>query len=178
MATSSSANVTPEDLTILVVDDDPDLLLLCATHLRTAGYAVLMALGSTEAQATCDIYPMKIDLILIDVLLYPRTVDVDHDRNVTPRVHGDKLATILRTKRPLTRILLMSASTPWTLGGRGMSEVLRVYPFLPKPFTKQSLIDKVAEVLASPLPARAKSGLRLSPSRERGFWGGYVSGGA
>ena len=167
MALPLSGNVTPQEHTILIVDDDPDLLLLCATHLRTAGYRVLMALGSTEAQATCDIYPMKIDLILIDLLLYPAAVDVDHDRNVTPRVHGDKLAAIVRTKRPFARILLMSSSTPWTLGGRGMSGVLQAYPFLPKPFTKQSLIDKTREVLASPLPARAKSTVQRSPSRQR-----------
>jgi DNA-binding NtrC family response regulator len=147
--------VPGRDITVLVIDDDPDLLLLCATHLRSAGYAVLMALGSAEAQATCEVYPTRIDLILVDALLYPVAVDIDHDRNVTPRVHGDKLIPLLRIKRPLSRILLMSASTPWALGGRGMSRVLRAYPFLQKPFTKQTLLDKVREVLASPLPTRS-----------------------
>ena len=152
MALPPSPDVPAQDLTILVVDDDPELLLLCATHLRSAGYTVLMALGSAEAQATCDVYPTKIDLIVIDVLLYPSTVEVDHERNVMPRVHGDKLIPLLRIKRPLSRILLMSASSPWALGGRGMSRVLRVYPFLQKPFTKQSLLEKLREVLASPAP--------------------------
>jgi DNA-binding NtrC family response regulator len=153
MTKHSSAEMPHRDVTVLVVDDDHDLLLLCATHLRTAGYAVLMASGSVEAQATCDIYPTRIDLILVDALLYPTEVDVDHDRNVTPRVHGDKLVSILRAKRPLSRILLMSAATSWALGGRGMSKVLRVYPFLQKPFTKQTLLETVREVLARPLPA-------------------------
>ena len=134
--------VPRREITILVVDDDPDLLLLCATHLRSADYAVLMALGSAEAQATCEVYPTKIDLILLDALLYPAKVDVDHDRNVTPRVHGDKLIPLLRIKRPLSRFLLMSASTPWTLGGRGMNAVLRNYPFLQKPFTKQARLKR------------------------------------
>lgn len=152
MPQECSPTVPSRDRTILVVDDDSDLLLLCATHLRSAGYAVLMALGSAEAQATCEVYPTKIDLILLDALLYPPEVDIDHDRNVTPRVHGDKLIPLLRIKRPLSRFLLMSASNPWTLGGRGMHAVLRTYPFLQKPFTKQGLLDKVHEVLASPLP--------------------------
>ncbi len=151
MTQPASADM-PIQLTVLVVDDDPDLLLLCATHLRPGGYIVLMALGSAEAQATCDVYPTKIDLILIDALLYPSVVDVDHDRNVTPRVHGDKLIPLLRIQRPLSRILLMSASTPWSLGGRGMGRVLRVYPFLQKPFTKQTLLDTMQGVLAGPLP--------------------------
>ncbi len=154
MAQCPPAEDATRDLTVLVVDDDPDLLILCATHLRSAGFVVLMAWGSAEAQATCDVYPTRIDLIVIDLLLYPPTVDVDHDRNVTPRVHGDKLIPILRIKRPLSHILLMSDASPGALGGRGMSGVLRVYPFLQKPFTKQSLVDKVREVLASPLPAR------------------------
>ena len=59
------------DAIVLVVDDDPDLLLLCATHLRSAGYAVLMAQGSAEAQAACEVYPTRIDPILLDALLYP-----------------------------------------------------------------------------------------------------------
>ena len=150
--------VPSRELTILVVDDDPDLLILCATHLRSSGYAVLMALGSAEAQATCDVYPTRIDFILLDALLYPSSVDVDHDRNPTPRVHGDKLISLLRIKRPLSRFLLMSASTPWTLGGRGMRPVLRAYPFLQKPFTKRALLDKVQAVLDAPLPAQPPRG--------------------
>jgi CheY-like chemotaxis protein len=151
----SSADMPPPDITVLVVDDDPDLLMLRSTHFRSAGFVVLLALDSAEAQATCDVYPTRIDLILLDVLLYPHAVAIDHDQNVTPRVHGDKLIPFLGINRPLSRILLMSASTPWTLGGRGMSRVLQVYPFLQKPFTKQTLLDKVREALASPLPARS-----------------------
>jgi hypothetical protein len=29
----------PGDATVLVVDDDSDILMLCATHLRSAGFA-------------------------------------------------------------------------------------------------------------------------------------------
>jgi DNA-binding NtrC family response regulator len=159
MTQVSSAAVSSRDVTLLIVDDDPELLLLCATHLRSAGYVVLMALGSAEAQATCEVYPTKIDLIVLDALLYPPAVDIDHEHNVTPRVHGDKLIPLLRIKRPLCRFLLMSASTPWTLGGRGMRAALRVYPFLQKPFTKQALLDKVQNVLAMPLPPQSQQGL-------------------
>ena len=161
MSQEPSVTVPTRDLTVLVVDDDPDLLLLCATHLRWAGYTVLMALGSAEAQATCEVYPTGIDLILVDALLYPHAVAVDHDQNVTPRVHGDKLIPLLRIKRPLIRILLMSASTPCSLGGRGMVPALRTHPYLPKPFTKQALLGKVHEVLATAPPAfKSPSGRR------------------
>lgn len=82
---------------------------------------------------------MKIDLILIDILLSPPAVDVDRDRNVTPRVQGDKLIPLLRTKRPLSRFLLMSAMDARK---EGMSAVLRSYPFLGKLFTKHSCLQE------------------------------------
>ena len=102
MTAHVSQSVPTRDLTVLVVDDDPDLLMLCATLLRSAGFAVLMAFGSVEAQ-------------------------VDHARNLTPRVHGDNFVPILRIKRPRSRILLMSAVSLWTLGGRGISGMVRPY---------------------------------------------------
>ena len=154
MVHACPSNGLLRDRTLLVVDDDPDFLLLCATHLQGAGNTALMALGSVEGQATCEVYPTRIDLILLEALLYPPAVDVDHAHNATPRVHGDKLIPLLRLKRPISRILLMSASTPWRLGGRGTSPVLRTYPFSQKPFTKQALLAKVQEVLDSPLPGR------------------------
>jgi hypothetical protein len=52
---SPPATVTSRDLTVLVVDDDSDMLLLCAMHLKSAGFVGLLALGSAEAQATCDL---------------------------------------------------------------------------------------------------------------------------
>jgi CheY-like chemotaxis protein len=57
MANYLAVDTPCRDLTVLVVDDDLELLLLCATRLRSGGYAVLMALGSVEAQAPCEVYP-------------------------------------------------------------------------------------------------------------------------
>ena len=70
---------------------------------------------------------------------------------------GDKLIPRLRIKRLLSRILLMSASKPWTLRRRGMHAILPAYPFLQKPFTKQALLDKVQAVLSSPVPSSKSS---------------------
>jgi DNA-binding response OmpR family regulator len=64
----------PRHPTILVVDDDPDMLSLCATQLGAAGFSVLTAVGSLEAQLISDRYPATIDLVLLDLLLYPPTV--------------------------------------------------------------------------------------------------------
>jgi DNA-binding response OmpR family regulator len=124
------------------------MLDLCATKLRAQGFAVLTAIGSTEAHRLCADYPAKIDLILIDVMLYPPAVQLDGHQNGLPRVHGDKLLPLLRMKRPLTRLMLMSASSPFKLGGRGMASLLRQYPFLQKPFSGETLVEKVRGILA------------------------------
>jgi len=138
--------------TVLIVDDDEDMLELCSITLGAHGFSVLKAIGSAEAHQICADFPAKIDLILIDVMLYPPSVQLDDSKNALPRVHGDKLLPMLRTKRPLTRLLLMSASSPWKLGGRGMAGLLRQYPFLQKPFTGDLLIEKVRATLTGVAP--------------------------
>lgn len=140
--------------TVLIVDDDTDMLELCATVLGAQGYIVLKAIGSAEALQVCTDYPKKIDLILLDVMLYPRSVQVDSSASAPPRMHGDKLLPMLRRKRPSSRLLIMSASSPWKLGGRGMSGLLRQYSFLQKPFTGEVLLDKVRLALASEEPPK------------------------
>lgn len=129
--------------TVLVIDDDLDMLQLCATKLGAHGYSVLTAVGSVEAHRICTNYSKKIDLILLDLMLYPPSVQLDSSADAPPRMHGDKLWPMLRNKRPFSRLILMSASSPWRLGGRGMSALLRQYPFLQKPFTSDMLLDKV-----------------------------------
>ncbi len=138
----------------LLVDDDVEMLTLCAGKLEAHGFSVLKAIGSAEADRLCAEHPAKIDLILIDVMLYPPEVQLDNHKNGSPRMRGDKLVPILRTKRPLTPIMLMSASSPWKLGGRGMAQVLRRYPFLQKPLTGDLLLEKVRAILAGTKPAK------------------------
>jgi CheY-like chemotaxis protein len=135
--------------TILIVDDDPDLLKLCAVKLQAQGFGVLTALGSTEAHRLCADHPGKIELIVIDVMLYPPEVEIDSHHNPLPRVHGDKLLPLLRTQRPLTRLMLMSASPPFKLRERGMAKLLSQYVFLQKPFTGEVLVEKVREALTA-----------------------------
>ena len=147
--TSTHELVSNPRATILIIDDDMDLLKLCAVKLQAQGFAVLTALGSTEAHRLCADHPGKIELILIDVMLYPPEVEIDSHHNPLPRMHGDKLLPLLRTKLPLTRLMLMSASPPFKLRERGMAKLLAQYPFLQKPFTGEVLVEKVRDALAA-----------------------------
>jgi CheY-like chemotaxis protein len=139
--------------TILVVEDDPVTRTFCMSCLGKAGFTILEATGSAEAHTICEEHRGKVDLIILDIVLYPIHVEVDEPANTRPRAHGDKLLPILRAKRPLTRLLLMSATSLHTLGGRGMGWLVRQYPFLPKPFTRETFLRTVTKVLESPIPA-------------------------
>lgn len=46
--------------------------------LEAHGFLVLKAIGSAEALRVCADHPAKIDLILIDVMLYSPTVQLDN----------------------------------------------------------------------------------------------------
>jgi DNA-binding NtrC family response regulator len=138
--------------TILIIDDDPDLHVLCTTILGKAGHSMLRADGSTEALEIADRYPGMIHLILVDLLLYPPDVQLDRRGLSRPRVHGDQLVPMLRAKRPSSRILLMSAASPYRLAGRGMGPLLRHSPFMQKPFTPDGLLKTVHRVLDTAPP--------------------------
>ena len=56
-----------ERATVLVVDDDPSLRLLCRVNLELEGYRVVEAGGVDEAQAALDLE--SVDAILLDVHL-------------------------------------------------------------------------------------------------------------
>jgi CheY-like chemotaxis protein len=153
MASFDPRQTSQRSARILIVEDDPITLTLCMACLERAGFLVLKAVGSAEAHDVCAYYPEKLDLILLDLMLYPPQMAMDAPSNPLPRVHGDKLLPLLRAKRPLTRLLLTSATPVQTLGGRGMGWMVRQYPFLGKPFTGEALVTKVTEVLQSTMPS-------------------------
>jgi DNA-binding NtrC family response regulator len=59
-----------EQATVLVVDDDPSLRLLCRVNLELEGYRVVEAAGLDAAQAALE--GDRIDAVLLDVHLGPQ----------------------------------------------------------------------------------------------------------
>lgn len=138
--------------TILIVDDDPSTLLLCAKPLREAGYAVLQAPGSAEALRLYEEHQGPIHLILTDIFLPPPGFQLSIEKNPYPRVNGlDMVERLLEGKRDI-RIILMSSSPGLELRNRGL--VRDGLPFLKKPFSGDALLTLVGQVLAGP-PAAA-----------------------
>jgi CheY-like chemotaxis protein len=109
MTNQSHAAPDQKSQTVLIVDDDPSMLLLCSTKLERAGYKVLQAAGSSEALKTCSEYHGRIDLLLTDLLLPPQGFSLASASNKFPRVHGHLLVERFLEMKKDVRVLLMSA---------------------------------------------------------------------
>lgn len=139
--------------TILVVDDAPDMLRLCATTLASDGFNVLQASGSTEALDICLTHVGEIHLALVDVMLPP------HDPQLMkaysrPRVHGPQLVRNLLAKRKGLRVVLMSAHSKARLRHNGIDLVgLTKAPFLSKPFSRETLLSTIRQQVESQTPS-------------------------
>ncbi|MFI5955177.1 PAS domain S-box protein [Cryptosporangium sp. NPDC051539] len=120
------------DRTVLVVDDEPDLRKSIEIILGRGGYAVLTAGSGDEAAQLAGAYEGTIDLLLTDVTM--------------PGLSGQEVAKRLRLERPSMRVLYMSGFAQPLLTSKGTIEP--DVTLVEKPFTRRSLLAKVAEVLA------------------------------
>jgi len=116
--------------TILLVDDDPEVLSLAADILRAAGYAVLSTRDPREALRISRAGPLH--LLLTDVVM--------------PLMSGRRLAEELRSIRPEVKVLFMSAYSIKTVKDY-LILLAPEEPFLVKPFTMIELKSKVRAAL-------------------------------
>jgi two-component system cell cycle sensor histidine kinase/response regulator CckA len=120
--------------TLLVVEDQPEVLHLAMAVLRDKGYRVIEASTAEQALALAAGYSAGIDLLLTDVVM--------------PGMNGPELARRILEIRPSLRILYMSGYAATAMGRAGVLEPAAA--FLPKPFTALQLSMKIREVLAKP----------------------------
>lgn len=118
--------------TILLVDDEPDILRLCQLILQKCGYTILTALNADEALMVARSYRGDIQLLVTDVML--------------PGMNGADLAKTLQIDNPDLPILFMSGYTADIIGPHGVNETEA--NFIMKPFSVKSLIEKVREILS------------------------------
>jgi CheY-like chemotaxis protein len=117
--------------TILLVEDEERVLDLTREMLAETGYAVLPALGPAEALRVAAAHAGAIDMLLTDVIM--------------PQMNGTELAERLCSERPGLRVLYMSGYTFDTMARRDAARA--TIRLLEKPFTMQTLTQKVREVL-------------------------------
>jgi len=133
--------------TILVVDDDPSMRLICTKTLRAKGFTVLEAEGSSESLKILATHQEPIDLLLTDLMLPPPGLQFTSTENPYPRVHGhDVIQRTLAMKKTFRVILMSSLSEQERTAYR---LVIDQVPFLQKPFSVETLIELVHAVLAA-----------------------------
>jgi CheY-like chemotaxis protein len=134
--------------TILVVDDDPLTRLICVKTLRTVGFTVLEAEGSSESLTILATHQEPIDLLLIDLMLTPPSLEFTTTKNPYPRVHGhDVIQRTLAMKKTLRVILMSSLSEHERTAYQLATDHV---PFLQKPFPVETLMQLVHAVFAAP----------------------------
>jgi CheY-like chemotaxis protein len=116
--------------TILLVEDEVFVRKVAAEVLESAGYRLLIAGNSAEALEACRQFAGTVDLLLADVVM--------------PGMSGHELAAKFQRLYLRPRVLLMSGYAE-RLVRRGPS--LTGNEYLAKPFSTQTLLKKVREML-------------------------------
>jgi signal transduction histidine kinase/CheY-like chemotaxis protein len=119
--------------TVMVVEDDPDILNLSMLMLTKLGYRVMGMNSPTEVIEQIRNLSEPIDLLITDVIM--------------PDMNGRELALQVKEIFPNLKILFMSGYTSNVIVHRGVLDE-DVF-LLQKPFTRKELTAKVREVLES-----------------------------
>jgi CheY-like chemotaxis protein len=155
--------------TILVVDDDPSMRLICAKTLRAKGFTVLEAEGSSESLKILATHQEPIDLLLTDLMLPPPGLQFTSTENLYPRVHGhDVIQRTLAMKKAFRVILMSSLSEQERKAYRLVTDQV---PFLQKPFSVETLIELVHAVLAAAPPSYDDSAIKSIDKQEVRWYG-------
>ena len=117
--------------TVLIVEDDESVRKMAVLVLEKKGYKVLEAKDGNEALLLCKARKEPIHLILTDVVM--------------PGMSGRQLVDQLRQVHQDIKSLYMSGYTDNTIVHHGVLE--KGINYIQKPFTPESLVRKVREVL-------------------------------
>ena len=117
---------------ILIVDDEPNIVMSLEFLMRKNGYQVGIARNGTEALAAIDQTPF--DLVLLDIMM--------------PDVDGLQVCRQLRQRpdRASTKVIFLSAKSREADVQQGYAAGADLY--IPKPFSTRQLMEKVRELLA------------------------------
>jgi PAS domain S-box-containing protein len=117
--------------TILLVEDEDGVRTLIKQLLQRQGYVVIETRHGVEAMLECERHPSPIHLLLTDVVL--------------TQMNGRELAQKLLPMRPEMKVLFMSGYSEEAIAHHGVLNPGT--EFLQKPFTTETLIRKVREML-------------------------------
>jgi CheY-like chemotaxis protein len=133
----SSPNSNIPGRTVLVVDDEPDVLRLIQSILSEAGYQVVTASNGESAVKAFEKMGLTPDLVLTDVVM--------------PGMSGPMLVERLLALQPDLRVLFMSGYDDRQVVQRYVVE--KGFRLIPKPFTIKSLRATIEATLGDSKPA-------------------------
>jgi PAS domain S-box-containing protein len=118
--------------TVLLVEDEPTILVMTTTMLQRLGYKVLVAGTPSEAIRLADGHSGEIHLLLTDVIM--------------PEMNGKILTEKLTINRPELKCLFMSGYTADVISHHGVLD--DGVHFIQKPFAKKELAAKIRQALS------------------------------
>jgi len=116
--------------TVLVAEDEEAVRELTCEFLKSAGYEVLPASNGAEALALAEVSKRHIHALVTDLVM--------------PRMRGPELALRLKTLQPQVKVIYVSGYLDYQ---RSENEFLEDALFIQKPFTRSSLVARMAELL-------------------------------
>lgn len=128
---ASEGEVRPGSETILVVEDDAQVLRLTTRMLEREGYRILAATSPFEALRLAREYEGHVDLLLTDVIM--------------PHMNGKELASALQESDPTLECIFISGYPADVVAGQALLE--KDVHFLQKPCPRAVLLRKVRDVL-------------------------------
>ena len=144
-------NKTPEprrqnQVTVLLVEDEPAILKMTSMMLRRDGHRVLTAGSPKEALRRVKEHSGEIHLLITDVVM--------------PEMNGRELARQISSAYPDLKCLFMSGYTADVIAHHGVLD--EGVNFIQKPFSIEGLMEKIHQVL-SPPPSERSGDLSAPP---------------
>jgi signal transduction histidine kinase/ActR/RegA family two-component response regulator len=116
--------------TVLVAEDEEAVRELTCEFLKSAGYDVLSASNGAEALALAQASTKQIHVLLTDIVM--------------PKMRGPELARRLKTLQPQIKVIYVSGYLEY---GQNGNEFVDGALFIQKPFTRNVLVARIAEVV-------------------------------
>lgn len=121
---------------VLVVDDDPNVRLLCATNLRLDGFDVIEAGNGQEGLERVEAYAP--DLVLLDIRM--------------PVLDGFELATAVRRNHRTSHVPVVFLTGEATREAEERAAAIGAAGYFTKPFDPAAVSRFIADVLAGSHP--------------------------
>jgi DNA-binding response OmpR family regulator len=124
---------------VMVVDDDPDTVLILARHLQREGFAALQAISGAECLRL--VLENRVDVILLDLMM--------------PGMDGFQVCRALKENPKTAEIPVIMITARDDVDARAEGMRLGVSDFLAKPVFRRQLANRIRAQLEVSAAARA-----------------------